>query len=259
MQTGTGDRRHSIDPLSVVAHRPYPLPDAPWVMAQRWHDLLFAHWPLAADVVRPHLPRGLALDTFGGEAWVGVVPFRMSGVRLRGTPALPWLSAFPELNVRTYVERDGRPGVFFWSLDAANPIAVRLARAWFHLPYFDARMRCEKVGDALRYESVRTHRGAPQAHLSAEYGPTGPVAFARAGTLEHWLTERYCLVTSNRRGELLRAEIHHAPWPLQPAETELRENTMAAAAGLALAGPPASVLFARYLDVRCWTPVVVER
>ncbi len=223
-------------------------------MAQVWHDLLFAHWPLAPERVRPHVPRELELDTFDGAAWVGVVPFRMSGVRLRGTPALPWLSAFPELNVRTYVVHGGRPGVWFWSLDAANPLAVRLARAWFHLPYFDARMRCEAAGDGIRYASTRTHRGAQEARFAGEYRPSGPVAFAERGTLDHWLTERSCLYASNRRGELLRAEIHHGPWPLQPAEAELRENTLAAAVGIDLSDLPARLLFARRLDVRCWVP-----
>ncbi len=243
-----------MDPLSTVDHRPYPPPERSWVMAQRWHDLLFAHWPVAPDAIRGDLPAGLELDTFDGQAWVGVVPFRMSGIRVRGTPALPWLSAFPELNVRTYAVRDGRPGVFFWSLDAANPVAVRVARAWFHLPYFDARMTCRADGESVEYRSERTHRGAPPAELRARYAPTGPVELAAPGTLEHWLTERYCLYAGARDGRLLRSEIHHAPWPLQRATAELGLETMARAAGIALEGAPASLLFARELEVRCWGP-----
>src|SRR5271154_2737716 len=108
--------------LAQTAHRPWPLPAGPWVMAQSWHDLLFAHWPVEAAVLRPLLPPALQIDTFGQQAWLAVVPFRMTGVRLRGTPALPWLSAFPELNVRTYVTTDGKPGGWFFSLDAASAI-----------------------------------------------------------------------------------------------------------------------------------------
>src|SRR5579859_5771812 len=135
--------------LEQIAHRPWPLPAGRWVMAQNWHDLLFAHWPLPAAILRPHVPARLEIETFGGQAWLGVVPFRMSGVRLRGTPAVPWLSAFPELNVRTYVVADGKPGVWFFSLDAANPMAVAIARAWFHLPYFRACMSCTGTMDGL--------------------------------------------------------------------------------------------------------------
>jgi uncharacterized protein len=121
--------------LEQVAYQPWPLPAGGWVMAQSWHDLLSAHWPVTAAALRPHIPARLAIDTFDGQAWLGVVPFRMSGVRLRGTPAVPWLSAFPELNVRTYVLADAKPGVWFFSLDAGNAIAAAIAREWFHLPY----------------------------------------------------------------------------------------------------------------------------
>ena len=111
-------------------------------MAQSWNDLLFAHWPIPVATMRAALPVGLELDTFEDRAWLGIVPFRMSGVRLRGTPPLPWLSAFPELNVRTYAKIADRRGVFFFSLDARNALAIAIARAWFHLPYSRARMSC---------------------------------------------------------------------------------------------------------------------
>jgi len=120
--------------LTDTAHRPWPLPERPWIMTQTWHDLLFAHWPVDKERLRAKLPPGIALDLFDGQAWLGVVPFRMSNVAPRGLPALPWVSAFPELNVRTYVTRDGKPGVYFFSLDAANPLAVQTARTLFHLP-----------------------------------------------------------------------------------------------------------------------------
>src|SRR5271169_1616234 len=154
-------------------------------MAQIWHDLLFAHWRVDEAALRRHIPAELKIDTYQGQAWLGVVPFRMSGVRLRGTPAIPWLSAFPELNVRTYVVADGKPGVWFFSLDAGNSIAVAIARAWFHLPYFCARMYCEGAGGWTRYASERTHQGAPAGVLESRYRPIGEVFEARRGTLEH--------------------------------------------------------------------------
>ncbi len=244
--------------LAVTAHRPWPLPAGPWVMMQTWHDLLFAHWPVAPEVLRPLVPGALPLDTFEGQAWVGVVPFRMSGVRPRGLPSLPWLSAFPELNVRTYVVVDGKPGVAFFSLDAGNPIAVALARALFHLPYFTAAMRLRRDGETIYYTSRRTHRGAPPAELEATYRPIGPVYHARPGTLAHWLTERYCLYTHTPRGTLLRAEIHHPHWPLQPAEADFALQTMARGHGITLPDTPPLLHYAHRLDVLVWAPARVR-
>ena len=116
-------------------HRPWPVPQKPWVMRQVWHDLVFAHWPVSVDQLRPLIPPGLQIDTYDGQAWIGVVPFRMSGIRPRLLPAVPWLSAFPELNVRTYVVADDKPGVWFFSLEAANLVAVTIARWWYCLLY----------------------------------------------------------------------------------------------------------------------------
>jgi uncharacterized protein YqjF (DUF2071 family) len=223
-------------------------------MHQAWHDLLFAHWPVPADVLLPFIPSALTLDLYEGQAWVGVVPFRMSGVRPRFVPAIPWLSAFPELNVRTYVVRDGRRGVWFFSLDAGNSLAVAVARAVFHLPYYHARMSCRLAGDsvAYAYSSIRTHHGAEAAAFEARYCPTGESYRATPGSLAHWLTERYCLYAADRAGRLYRSEIHHAQWPLQPAEAEITANTMATAAGITL--PPTKPLlhFARRQDVIVW-------
>jgi uncharacterized protein YqjF (DUF2071 family) len=237
-----------------IAHRPWPLSRKPWVMAQRWHDLLFAHGPISTRVLRAAVPSALELDTFEGRAWLGVVPFRMSGVRLRGTPAIPGLSAFPELNVRTYVTLGGKPGVYFFSLEARNPIAVAVARAWFHLPYFRARMRCDREGEGIRYESVRTHAGAPPARLAGTYCPVDETLEARPGTLEHWLTERYCLYAALADGRVWRAEIHHPPWPLQRAEASFEHNTMPAAHGLDLEEGLPLLHFVRRQDVVVWNP-----
>lgn len=230
---------------------------APWVMHQRWTDLLFAHWPVAADLVRPLLPPSLTLDTFEGAAWVGVIPFHMSGVRPRGVPPLPWVSTFHELNVRTYVRLGDRAGVWFFSLDASNPLAVRAARASVHLPYYDARMRMTAAPDgSVRYRSDRTHRDAPPATFEATYRGQGKAYHAAPGTLDHFLVERYELFSAAPRG-LLSVKIAHPPWPLQRAVARIERNTMAAAAGIPLAGEPRQLHFASRVDVRTWMPAPV--
>ena len=146
--------------LGKTDHRPWPLPSRPWVVAMRWHDLLFLHWPVVPDLIRPLIPKGLELDTFDGSAWIGVVPFRMSGVRPHGFPRFAGL-AFQELNVRTYVWTPGRSGIWFLSLDAANRLAVRTARAWYGLPYYDARMTVRSERETIHYRSIRTGRRRP--------------------------------------------------------------------------------------------------
>lgn len=244
-----------VDPTAVVHHRPWPLPPSPWVMAQSWHDLLFAHWPVPAAQLRRLVPAPLPIDTFQGLAWVGVVPFWMSGVRLRGLPALPGLSAFPELNVRTYVVVDGKPGVYFFSLDAGSPLAVLIARAWYRLPYHYAHMRVDRRDDEVRYVSRRVRSGGPVAEFAARYRPTGSPEPAEPGTLAHFLTERYCLYTVSRRGHVFRAEIHHPPWALQPAEATILRNTMAAAAGIELPDAPPLLYFANRQEMVAWSPV----
>ncbi len=238
--------------LRKAEHRPYPLPRGPWVMRQTWLELLFAHWPLPSDALRPLIPAGLALDIYDGAAWVGVVPFRMADVHPRLTPSVPRLSAFPELNVRTYVTVEDKPGVYFFSLDAGNPIAVALARGLFYLPYFNARFQIHRSGEALAYTSRRTDRRGHPAELSAHYRPTGPVVRSQSGSLEAFLTERYCLYSVSPRGTIYRGEIHHERWPLQPAEAEVERNTMAAAAGVTLPDISPLLHYAERLEVLIW-------
>jgi uncharacterized protein YqjF (DUF2071 family) len=234
--------------LDSVTHRPWPLPAAPWVMAQTWHDLLFAHWPIPIADLRPLVPAQFALDIFDGQSWVGIVPFWMSGVRPRGVPAIPGLSRFPELNVRTYVTHGGKPGVHFFSLDAASLAAVKAARAFYHLPYFHATMRSEREGERINYVSSRRKS---TAEFRAHYEPISPVEPALPGSLEHWLTERYCLYSVHNQ-RVYRGEIHHAPWPLQDAHAQIEINSMATAAGITLPNRPPLLRFARQLDVLIW-------
>jgi len=234
--------------LESVAHRPWPVPAGPWVMVQVWHDLLFAHWPIAFESLRPLVPPQLHLDMFDGKCWVGVVPFWMSGVRGRGMPAIPGLSRFPELNVRTYVTYRDKPGVYFFSLDAGSHMAVWGARALYHLPYFYADMKVENVRDAIEYDSSRL---VAQAEFRGRYGPIAPVERRQPGSLEHWLTERYCLYTVHR-DTVYRGEIHHAPWQVQDASAKIGANSMASAAGIILPDINPLLHFAKHQDVLIW-------
>jgi len=221
-------------------------------MTQSWHDLLFAHWPVDAGVLREKLPADLALDLFEGQAWLGIVPFHMTNVAPRGVPWMPWVSAFPELNVRTYVTMGGKPGVFFFSLDAASALAVAAARLLFNLPYHSATMAVETDEGDVRYRSCRRTPREGAAEFVATYGPVGAPRSAQRGTLEYFLTERYCLFAVNSAGRIRRLEIHHLPWPLQPAEAEIRVNTMADASGIRLPAHAPLLHFAKRLDVVAW-------
>ena len=218
-------------------------------MQQTWNDLLFAHWPVTLEVLRPLVPSQLQLDTYDGKCWVAITPFHMSGIRPRLLPPIPGASAFAELNVRTYVTYAGKPGVFFFSLDAASRLAVWAARTTFKLPYFFARMDVKEVDDWIHYRSDREGPAGPQ--LRAQYRACRPVELRQPGSLEHWLTERYCLY-SVVRNRVFRAEIHHVPWPLQDAETQIFQNTMASAASIELPAIPQLLHFSKKIDVLIW-------
>jgi uncharacterized protein len=214
--------------LAETEHRAWPLPERPWIQGQTWERLLFAHWRVDAAELRPLVPAQLPLDTHDGSAWLGMTPFRLTGLRLRGLPPLPGVSSFLELNVRTYTTVGDKPGIYFFSLDAQSPLAVAAARQLYRLPYHHARMSAEEREGWIEYSSERL-TGERARRFRARYrpGPAGDVFEASPGSLEHFLTERYCLYTLGRGGEVCRAEIHHPPWPLQTAEAELDENTMA--------------------------------
>jgi uncharacterized protein YqjF (DUF2071 family) len=227
----------------------------PWVMRMRWVDLLFAHWPMAPEVLRPLIPADLEIDTFDGRAWLGIVPFRMEDVAPRGLPAPPIIGAFPELNVRTYVTHRDRPGVWFLSLDAASRLAVEGARRWFHLPYVLADMTVSEDDGVIEYRSVRRDDRMPPARLVARYRATGPIERATAGSIEAWFTERWRLFALTPGGRIERTEIRHAPWPLQPASAEMDGTTaLAAAHGLQLPNEAPHLRMSRRLDVVAWWP-----
>lgn len=242
------------NPFTHTEHRPWTLPHGPWALAQTWHHVLFAHWPLDPAVFRYRIPVELEIDTYNDKAWVGIVPFNMTRVHPWGLPSIPWLSSSLEMNVRTYVVHDGKPGVWFLSLDAANPLAVRIARTWYNLPYFQARMGIMEERGWIRYSSIRRHSGATNARFMGRYRGIGQPFHAAPRSLENWLTERYCLYTAGKSGQIYRADIHHWQWPLMSAEAEFQVETLSRSHGFSLPDIEPSLLYARRLDMRAWVP-----
>lgn len=234
-----------------AGHRQWPLPDEPWLMKQTWESLLFAHWEVKPSDMQRRIPAQLTLDTYDGMAWIGVIPFAMSGIHARGLPPIPGTSAFLEINVRTYVTYQGKPGVYFFSLDASHRLAVALARRILHLPYYHAEMNIAFSGNEAAYRSRRIHRNAPLAEFSASYAPISPVYEAERGSLESWLVNRYCLYNVYK-GRVYRGEINHEPWPLQKAEADIRMNRMAEPYGLPLASSAPLLHFSGKLDAFIW-------
>lgn len=228
----------------------------------RWSDLLFIHWQVPAEALAALLPRGMELDTYDGTAWLGLVPFEMSRVRARWLPAVPGLSHFPETNLRTYVVCRGEPGVYFFSLDAANLVAVWTARRFFRLPYCWARMEVVREGNRRTYRSVRRERSSqrtigpmpgiramaepPSTHIEANFGES--LGVAQPGTLEFFLVERYLLFTSHQ-GQVLRGQVHHRPYPLHRASVARCEETLSQVQGFEALPPPQHVIFSPGVDV----------
>ena len=226
-------------------------------MSQRWNDLLFAHWPIPAHALAKIVPEGLQIDTFMGSAWLGVVPFWMDRLKFRGMPQVPGARTFPELNLRTYVRdpRTGTPGVFFLSLDAGNLPAVLVARTFYNLPYYWAEMRIQQRNEReFDYYSRRRFTSKPVV-FQARYrglGPTRKTAESRPGSLEYFLTERYCLFTRGSGGQVVRANVYHVPWPLEEAEADIQQNDLAAAIGIQLPDQPPVLHYSRRLAVYVW-------
>jgi hypothetical protein len=224
-------------------------------MTQRWNDLLFAHWPVASELMAGLLPEGLLADTFQGSAWLGVVPFWLDRIKIRGVPPVPGVRSFPDLNLRTYVrdEYTGTRGIYCFSLDASNLLAVGLARAFYNLPYYWAERE-------FSFYSRRRFSGRPVI-FNARYrglGPTHKSAEYRSGTLEHFLTERHCLFTCNRAGQPIRSNIHHVAWPLEDAEAEIEQNDLPAAIGLTLPSQEPVLHYSRRLAIYIWPAELVR-
>ncbi len=243
--------------LSTSAHRPWPLPRGPWMMFQSWQKLLFVHWRVDPASLRHLVPAPLELDLHDGDAWIGVTPFLLTGLRVRMTPPMPWASRFPELNLRTYVRYAGRAGIFFFSLDAASRTAVAGARSFFRLPYRRARMGIETSEGWTRFAS---RRPGGVARFRAQYRPTGSVLPPAPGSREAFLTERYALFTVLRNGKVLRTDVHHAPWPLQPAEGHVDAGALALAESVPLPSGATPLLhYSDRQDTVIWPPVHGDR
>ena len=236
------------NPTDEVAHRPWPLPRLPWILRMRWERLLFIHWPVEAGALRASLPPGLCLDVFAGSAWVGITPLVMSHVAVRGMPD-PLGLRFLELNVRTYVTVGGRPGVWFFSLDASSAIAVIASRAAYRLPYHRASMDIAGGNPGIGFRSAR--RSGPQcpAEFHVKYSSRGESAPAAPGSLEAFLVERYCLYAVDSHKRVYRGEIHHRPWLLHDAEAEILTNSYAAINGIPLPPTPPLCHYSEQLDV----------
>ena len=235
--------------LDELAHRPWPVPKHPWLMGQTWRDLLFAHWEVGSSEMRALIPEPLELDEYDGSAWLGITPFEVTGLRPRDAPPPPLVSRFLELNVRTYVRWNDRPGIFFFSLDCTSAAAAAAARRGYLLPYFRADATIERRGTRVCFGLERSASGVRLA-WRVIYRPTSPRLPIKEGSLERWLSERYCLYVV-RDGCVLRGDIHHRPWPLQLAEAEIEENTMAAPLDIELRGEP-RLHFAARQDTLFW-------
>jgi hypothetical protein len=246
-----------------TSHRPRPLPSGRWAMTQRWNDMLFAHWPVPAQALTPRLPQELQVDTFQGTAWLGVAPFWMDRIKIRGVPPIPGARSFPALSLRTYVrdQRTGVAGMYFFSLDVSNLLAVGVGKAFYHLPFHWAQMDLEQRADReFSFSSRRRLSNWPVA-FRARYrglGPTHKLAESRCGTLENFLMERPCLFGRNQSGQTIRASLHHVPWPLEEAEAEIEQNDLAAAIGICLPEQKPVLYYSRRLAVYIWPAELVR-
>jgi hypothetical protein len=247
---------HQHDDIDRIT--PTREPDQQVLLHQNWHHLLFLHWEVPPMELQALLPHRLTLDTFEGKAYVGLVPFTMTGVRPILTPPLPWISSFHEINVRTYVHLEGNnPGVWFFSLDASSHLAVAAARAMYHLAYFQADIDFQVTKEAIPTVTFATRRtderGVRPANARVRYRPAeGPVTHAAPGTLEHFLMERYILYAEDETRQLYRARVHHQPYPVQRAEVLDLDETLIWAAGLKRAEQPALRHYAREVNVKVY-------
>lgn len=232
----------------AASERPTGFP----IMHQTWGKLLFMHWRIQEKLLRPLIPKTLEIDAFDGSAWIGIIPFTMWGIRASFLPPIPGTNVFHELNVRTYVHFNGVPGVWFFSLDAANKLAIWGARKFYYLPYFNAEMSLLQTGNTIQYASERNDpRGAP-ATLQTSWAIGAPLPPASPESLDFFVTGRYCLYSENE-GELYRCRIHHEPWPLQSATLHSLNSTMIEAQGLPTPQGDPLLHYCEELSVEIWS------
>jgi len=246
------------DILKQTAHRPFPLPEGKWLIRQAWHDLLFAHWQVPAELIAPFVPKELQLDLWEGAAWISLVPFHVQSSNMRELLPLPFVGSFYELNMRTYVTYRNQPGAYFFSLDASEGLAVTAARL-AGLPYFNANISMNEGNENLFFHAQRADPRGHSEVFAGTYSPLSDEVFrAEPNTQLHWLTERYRLFFS-KDGAIMAGDIHHLPWPLQSAELVIEQNTMTTSLGIKLPKEAALITYTKHHEALVWPPKNVEQ
>ena len=255
VQTGAS-RGFAMGAVRQDGHLPFPMPNRPFAISQEWRELTFMHWKVDPERLKPHLPDGLEIDLFNGEAYVGVIPFVMKNVRPRGLPSVPGISTFAEFNVRTYVIKDGQAGVFFLTLDAKSLVTCFYAPRAYGLPYRYAKAKVKYEGESLQWRSRRSSDGA---ELIGSTSNKGPLQSSDSNTLEHYFFERYCLYTEHQ-GCIRRAYVYHQPWSFTEAEVNLESNTLLESYNMGLdALSPDLIHYSQGLLVKTWPIEVAEK
>lgn len=242
--------------LKVQGHRPFPLPASPWIMQQTWKDLLFLHYKVPYEILRDLVPQELELDSYKGETWISISPFKMRNVRFRSLPPVPTAYNFLEVNLRTYVKHNGKGGIYFFSLDTSSTLSALGARAAF-LPYFRAKMFISGNG-GFKFSSDRKGNNKTPAILDVEYRPVSVAFVSEKGSLEEWLVERYCLFQEARKGKIIEINIHHLPWDLQHAEAVVNFNSLTEPFGFTIPDQKPLMHFVKSKKVLVWPLRVVS-
>lgn len=248
MKVKTPVKPTELDRLAI-RERPPGLP----IMHQTWGKLLFMHWPMQEALLRPLIPDRLTIDTFKGTAWIAITPFGMWDVRPLFSPRLPWLSSFHELNVRTYVHLDGVPGIWFLSLDINSAVAVLAAREFFHLPYLNATIDLKQEAFRIDY---RLRRAKPEAAFEASWTIGDFLPYSHPGSLEFFLTERYCFYCAYKQ-KLYRCRVFHPPWPLQEARLQSYASNMIQSHDLPAPKDAPLVHYSEAVKVDIWPLTVI--
>jgi uncharacterized protein YqjF (DUF2071 family) len=243
--------------MDRTERRPYPLPGGTWAGFQSWRHLLFLHWPIEGAIIRPYIPAGLELDTYDSQAWITVVPLRIRAARVRWLPPIPGFSGVDELNIRTYVHnRYGKKGIFFLKIGASKSWVVAGARTIYKLPYSLAHISMQGEADffqaTVSWTNNREAQSVPPEQFHCRYWPKPDRFQPKPGTLDYWLTERYCLFTTEVNGTIRIGEIDHRPWLLQPVDIDISASTIMSDHGISLAGMPAIAAYSRRQDVKFW-------
>lgn len=238
-----------MDIYKEVEHRLLPLPRNNWIMRQAWRNTLFLHWPVQPEQLRPYIPSVLEIDTYDGSAWLGIVAFEMEGIYFRGLSFFSVVAPFSEVNVRTYVKHEGRPGVFFISLDVNDWASLLIAKRWYRLPYHSADIAIRRKGNAIFYDSVR--RNLP-VRFDGICTPKENEFFPSNDTLDHFLTEKYCFYTTQNNKDIFHGDIHHQPWPLQRADVQIQRNTLFSPLNLDFSEEDPVVHFSKGVDSLMW-------